>query len=141
METKESVALNDWVRGRYPSVWSRMTHVPSERKNKFEAIVVALMGAKPGVFDFWFGEPRGEYHGFWLELKATGRTWSDVSKAQRDFGDLQAAAGYFTAIGYGLDHAMAIITDYLEEPQHEIEHHRHGVIVSARKWLEWEAAA
>lgn len=133
-ETKEAAALNDWVLHAYPLVWRRMTHIPNERQNAKEAMVAELMGAKGGVFDYWFGEPRGVWHGFWLELKATGRTWTNVSLLQRQFGAEQAAAGYFTAIAYGLDHAMAIITDYLAEPQPPLDHHRPGIIRSAKQW-------
>ena len=140
-ETKEAAALNDWVLARHPVVWRRMTHIPNERQNAKEAMVAELMGAKAGVFDFWFGEPRGVWHGFWLELKATGRTWSSVSLHQRQFGADQAAAGYFTAIGYGLDHAMAIIDDYLAEPQPCLDCHRPGLLRSAKQWHDFRAAA
>lgn len=133
-ETREAAALNDWVLARYPLVWRRMTHIPNERQNAKEAMVAGLMGAKAGTFDYWFGEPRGVWHGMWLELKATGRTWTNVSLYQRQFGAEQRDAGYFTAVAYGLDHAMAIITDYLTEPQPCLDCHRPGLLRSAKQW-------
>lgn len=140
-ETREAAALNDWVLRRHPLVWRRMTHIPNERQNAKEAMVAQLMGAKSGTFDYWFGEPRGVWHGFWLELKATGRTWASVSLHQRQFGAEQSDAGYFTAIAYGLDHAMVIIDDYFASPQPCLDHHHPGVLRSAKQWDAWNKAA
>ena len=72
--------------------------------------------------------------------KATGRTWASVSIYQRQFGAEHRDAGYFTAVGYGLDHAMAIITDYLAEPQPDLDCHRPGLLRSAKQWQALKAA-
>lgn len=132
-EAWECYNFMDWLFKLHPQVWKRTTHVPNESKSKIETLVKQLLGMKSGVSDFPISHPAGPYHGCWLEMKATGRTWSDVSSKQRDWLCEMGEAGYFPTVAYGYDHAVEIMTAYLREPQPDLTRYRAGNAISAKR--------
>lgn len=139
-EARDCALLDDWLYKVHQDVWRRTTHIPNESKSKLETLVKQLLGMKSGVSDFSVNEPRGPYHGVWLEMKADGNTWSSVSDEQRGWLTEMAAAGYFTAVAYGYDHAVEILTAYLRRPQPDLSLYRPGVAVSVKALRKLQAA-
>lgn len=122
-----------WLSVMHTEVWRRTTHVPNEAKSKHETLRKQLLGMKTGVSDFCIAHPVGEFHGCWLEMKATGTSWSHVSEAQRAWLEEMGAAGYFPAVAYGYDHAVEIVSAYLRHPQLDLTRYRAGNAISARR--------
>lgn len=87
-------------------------HVPNEGKRaKATAGRLKRAGMRPGVPDLFIPEPRGGYHGMWLELKdVDGRP---PTKAQREWLELLDAKGYVAAWAKGADTAIEMIQRYL----------------------------
>lgn len=112
-EARECVAFVDWFRAAHPREFKHLTFLPMGHAQKFEKIIRAAMGAKPGVSDYGLFLRAGPYAGLWLEGKATGGTWSDVSTDQRKWLALMEGQGFFAAVGYGVDHMREIAKLYL----------------------------
>ena len=69
-------------------------------------------GMLPGVSDIFIAEPRGGYHGCYLEMKQRG---GRLSENQEWFIAEAEKRGYFTAVAFnGFDDARAIVETYLE---------------------------
>jgi hypothetical protein len=52
--------------------------------SRFAAVMKKRLGCKAGVPDIMIFEPRGNYHGLFIELKAGKNTASDLQKEWRD---------------------------------------------------------
>lgn len=70
-------------------------------------------GFKSGVSDLTICVPRGTYHGMFLEMKDVGKTWADVTKAQREHLELMEEMGYYTGWAAGADIAIKMIKGYM----------------------------
>lgn len=68
-------------------------------------------GLLPGVSDLFIAEPRGIWHGFYLEMKDVGG--AKPSENQAWFIAQAEQRGYFTAVAYGFDEAKPLIDYYL----------------------------
>lgn len=112
-EARECVAFVDWFRAAHPREFKHLTFLPMGHAQKFEKIIRAAMGAKPGVSDYGLFLRAGPYAGLWLEGKATGQTWAAVSTEQRQWLALMEGQGFFPAVGYGFDHMRQIAKCYL----------------------------
>lgn len=132
-EAQDSHAFMGWLYKMHTDVWKRTTHVPNESKSKIETLIKQLLGMKSGVSDYPICHPSGPYHGCWLEMKAAGCTWSDVTKTQREWLVEMGLAGYFPAVAYGYDHAVEIVTAYLRHPQPDLTRYWAGNAISARR--------
>lgn len=89
-------------------------------RNKIEAAKFKGMGVKAGVSDLVILEPSSEvvndlwtadYHGFMVELKATG---GKLSEAQTDFLLAAQQRGYKIAVVYTFDEFKTLIDNYLK---------------------------
>jgi hypothetical protein len=88
-----------------------MHHIPNGGKRDITtAKRLKAEGVKAGVPDICIPVPRGNYHGMYIELKATGNkttanqnTWIAALKAQ----------GYYVIVCYGWDAASKEILKYL----------------------------
>lgn len=112
-EAQECGAYCTWFEYAYPTFWPELVHIPNERKSKLEAIALKAMGVRAGVADYFLAVPVGGFVGMWLEFKARGCTWSDVTADQRKWLTLMTARGYFATVGYGVDHAIALTQTYI----------------------------
>lgn len=69
-----------------------------------------------GASDLFLAEPRGKYHGFWIELKVGN---NKPTKAQREFLKDMEERGYYTAVIREFDHFKAEVNDYLKGGSYE----------------------
>lgn len=80
-------------------------------RHKIEAANLKREGVMPGVPDICICEPRGAYHGLYIEMKSKkGR----VSDSQRNFQVALADRGYDVHVCYGASEAIEVIDDYLK---------------------------
>ena len=114
-EARECAAYCQRFELQFPKLWPDLIHVANERRHRIENFVAKLLGVKPGVSDYLLAVPIGGYQGMWLEAKKTGATWSHVDPDQRVFRERRRAHGYFTAVGFGLDHMWEITLAYINE--------------------------
>lgn len=84
------------------------------KRGKAEAARLKAEGVKAGAPDLCVAEPRGGYHGLWVEMKRAkgGR----VSKEQREFHAELLARGYHVVVAEGADEGFRAIERYLSLP-------------------------
>ena len=74
------------------------------------AMKMMRMGYRKGTPDLTIYEPRGEYHGLFIEFKDPKGV---VSEQQRRFLDQAFDLGYATAVCYSTDEAIGVLSSYL----------------------------
>lgn len=88
-----------------------MHHIPNGgKRDKATAIALKRQGVRAGVPDIHLPAPRGEYHGLYIELKASNNT---TTANQKHWLKYLTAAGYYTAVCYGWQTAAELIEKYL----------------------------
>ena len=80
-------------------------------RNEAEAVSLKKQGVKSGVPDVCILEPRGDFHGLFIELKVG---YNKLSKNQENWIDKLGVRAYKTAVSYSLDETRAIIDEYLK---------------------------
>lgn len=86
-------------------------HTPNEGKRSIqEGRKLKEMGLSPGFPDISILEPKGKYHGFYIEMKRKGNKLSEVQKTW--LNELRAR-GYATALCYSADDAIKLIEKYM----------------------------
>ena len=87
-------------------------HTPNEGKRSVqEGRKLKQMGLSPGFPDISILEPRGKYHGFYIEMKRKGnKATDDQIKWLMEL----RARGYATALCYSADEAIAKIEKYMK---------------------------
>lgn len=120
-ESKHQEAVCKWFRAKYPKL-ARM-FIPSQsgviiggksKAAKFGIIAKQKReGWLGGVPDIFIAVPRGGYHGLWIELKDAGKTYSSVSKDQREYLAELEAQGYRCEWCAGSDAAIEIVSAYM----------------------------
>lgn len=112
-ETTEQQAVIEWAQyaqGRYPGL-KNLYHVPNEgKRSKAAASILKSMGLSSGVPDLILDYPAGIYHGLRIEMKYGKNTPSDEQK--KWLLRLQAA-GYFVAVVWSANTAIALLTEYM----------------------------
>lgn len=78
------------------------------------AMKMMRMGYRKGTPDLTIYEPRGEYHGLFIEFKDPKGV---VSEEQRRFLDRASELGYATAVCYSTDEAISLLEQYLKRGQ------------------------
>jgi len=82
-------------------------------RSKRVAVKLKAEGVLAGVSDLFVSEPRGEFHGLYLEMKRT--VGGSTSAKQRWFLKRAAARGYKTVVcDKGSLAALRVVEDYLE---------------------------
>lgn len=66
-------------------------HIPNQRGDKVQRMILASMGVKAGVWDLFCMIPNGRNPGLYLELKADD---NDLSEAQYKFGQRALMLGF-----------------------------------------------
>lgn len=74
---------------------------------------MTLEGVEKGTPDLFIAEPKGDYHGLFIELKREDERLSKVSKEQEEKISGLLAKGYHAAICYGASEALKEIDLYL----------------------------
>ena len=103
-----------WQEGKYPEL-KLMHHIPNGgKRSKAEAGIFKAMGVRSGVPDVFLPDPRGIYHGLYIEFK------SDSGKTSKNQDELLAClqeAGYFVCVLNTLEKAIDVTKRYLELPK------------------------
>jgi hypothetical protein len=112
-----------WL-NRYYREQERWFHsIPNgEKRDPITAARLKATGVKSGVADTFLPEPRGIYHGLYIELKTlTGR----LSEKQREFIAAMRQRGYCVVVLDTLEAFQALISEYLPLKAGELlpEHH------------------
>lgn len=114
-EAEEQKAIMQWTAyqsGKKPEL-ELLYHIPNGgKRNGREAANLKAQGVKSGVPDLCLPVARKGFHGLYIELKRIkgGR----VSENQDKWLTALMEQGYFTAVCYGAEQAIKIITEYLE---------------------------
>jgi hypothetical protein len=115
-EHDEQAALCQWLDLTYPDVlyWATPNgaHLAGNARQRAAKMnKLKAEGFLPGVADIFIAEPRGKWHGLFVEMKARGGT---LTENQKWFLSEVARRGYMDAVCYGFDDARGIVEDYLE---------------------------
>ncbi len=88
-----------------------VNHTANEGKRTYyQGNLLKKMGLKKGFPDVSILEPRGKYHGFYIEMKRKG---NKPTKEQLEWLKNLKSRGYATAICYSADDAINLITKYM----------------------------
>jgi len=82
------------------------------RRSYIEAVNFKRSGVKAGVPDVCIVEPRGAYHGLYIELKRIKR--GVVSESQQYWLATLRAKGYRAEVCKGVGEALIVIEEYLK---------------------------
>ncbi len=120
-EHQEQKALIDWFAYAYPKWKEFLWAVPNGaylgRDEKTRIIVMRKLkaeGLKAGVPDLTLAIPSLTHHGMFIEMKATGRTWKDVSKEQKAYIERLQEVGYYAVACAGFEDARSEINKYMK---------------------------
>ena len=103
-----------WMEKQHPPL-ELMHHIPNGgKRSKAEAAIFKAMGVKSGVPDIFLPEPRGAYHGLYIELKSRS---GKPSQDQTDMLERLQSAGYLACICDSFEKAIKIIGKYLSLPK------------------------
>lgn len=114
-EGQEQAELVAEVRALYPVIGDLLIHIPNggSRKSRFEGWRLKQQGTRAGVSDLLLPVARGNYHGLWIEFKATPPLDATVSAGQREWIALMQNEGYRACICLGKAAALTEISTYL----------------------------
>lgn len=130
-EDAEQQAVILWAAfqsGGWPEL-ENLYHVPNEgKRGKKAAGMAKALGLKAGVPDLILDYPKGIYHGLRIEMKVLPNR---PTQNQLEWLQRMQNAGYFTAICYDSESAIALITAYIKlstgESLHLPLHPKYGV--------------
>ena len=122
-EHQEQVSLVGKIRATLPDVL--FYAVPNGGKRHIKtAFDLGKEGVNSGVPDLCFCEPRGKYHGLYIEMKRRPKTLKSgkksyagisVSDNQKNFIQRLKDRGYKAEVCYGEDEAWKLLNDYLKQ--------------------------
>ena len=114
-EHEEQVALFQWAEAneaQYPSL-AMLAAIPNGGYRPMTtAAMLKAEGVKAGYPDILLDVARGPYHGLRIELKRADHS-NHATQEQREWLAKLAFEGYRTAVCYGAQEAIKVITDYL----------------------------
>lgn len=114
IETQEQAEVARWLIGNDVFFTASAN---GARTSMIQAVKLKRLGCRAGVPDLFIFEPRGAYHGLFVEMKrpkiegvcAQGA----VSKDQKDFIAEAEKRGYKAIVCYGAEQAIEAIKAYL----------------------------
>ena len=116
LEIFEHRTVVKWSETYSDKISFNLIHIPNGgQRPKRAASILAKLGVKPGVADFFLSCPNNKYHGLWLELKrqkVKGFYPAKPSVEQIKFLSNQRENGYATYVAYGSELAIKFITKY-----------------------------
>ena len=90
-------------------------HTPNERRASVTELVnLTAQGMKKGVPDNFIAEPRGKYHGLYIELKRSKKSLSRKSPEQRAWIESLNEKGYKAVFCYGAEEAKRAVLEYIK---------------------------
>lgn len=109
-EHQIQAALFKWLAAVHPKVVAYA--IPNAaRRSMAQAAYLKAEGLRAGMPDVVIATARGGYHGMYLELKTQK---GKLSESQTEMLTRLANEGYASAVAYGLDDAIFLITKYVE---------------------------
>ncbi len=113
-EHQEQVILVGRIRAFHPDIL--VYAVPNGGgRTGWDATRLKAEGVLPGVPDLVFAEPRGVYHGLYVEMKRT--VGGSVSAKQKSVMEKLVARGYMVIVAdKGAEKAYTDVCEYLEQP-------------------------
>lgn len=112
-ESQEQQVLVLKLRWHYPNVL--FFAIPNGgKRSKGEARRLVLEGVEKGTFDMFIAEPRGKFHGMFLEMKREDEKLTKVSSEQEKKKAQALARQYHAVICYGEKEAIKEIDLYLK---------------------------
>lgn len=110
LEHDEQKALVQWLKWQHPGLLFSATPNGGHRHPATAARLKAE-GVQPGVPDLTIYEPRGRYHGLFIEMKR--RRGGQLSPEQKVWLAALEARDYRVAVCKGFEEAKATIEEYL----------------------------
>jgi hypothetical protein len=119
-EENLQIAVCQYLKMQYPKVLFT-SDASGVRLTMGQAVKMKRMRSCPGWPDLFIAEPRGDYHGLFIELKKQGERLlkkdaspvSDHVNDQLQMQRLLSAKGYASFFGIGFDQTKRIIDSYL----------------------------
>ena len=112
-EMHEQIKLIEYLRLQYPKALY-CASAGGMRTGWKVAKQMKMMGYISGHPDVAIYEPRGGYHGLFIEMKRC--KGGVVSEEQQEFIDHLRANGYCAEICHGFDEAKLVVDNYFKEP-------------------------
>lgn len=108
-----------WAHAQYPNIL--MTIAPNIKKSLAQGVMLKRMGLLPGTPDLMIFEPRGHFHGMFLEIKMPGGYPSPEQKAFKVEAEQRRywcaiCPGTFKTEKQCFDWAIGVIKHYMELP-------------------------
>lgn len=119
-ETQICQSFLDFVQKAFPEYRPDIIKIDNEGRTSWqEGARKKREGKKKGASDYFVAVPRykgwqGDQtvsHGLWLEVKKTG---GRESPEQKEFGRKRIERGYQYRCVYGIDEAIAVVSEYLK---------------------------
>lgn len=119
VEAEHCKALTKWrdlAKARIPELrW--LSHIPNGgQRHPATAKQLKAEGTNAGVLDYILPVARGEFHGFWFEMKKPGRNrekHGGLTDEQREFSFFVAEQGYKVSVFYNWIDARDGVLEYL----------------------------
>lgn len=111
-EQKIQTSVANYIRLKYPRLLWTISPAGLVRGASM-AVLMKRMGYMNGTPDIIIFEPRGVFHGLFIELKAPGGTTSDE---QIKFLAQASFLKYATAVCYSYAEAIGTIARYMDQP-------------------------
>lgn len=115
-------AVCNYLRYRYPSAIFNTDLSGATKLTIGQAVFMKSLRSRRGFPDIVVYEPRGDYHGLFIELKRDGEkiytkdnrpATPHIAEQQECMTDL-AERGYYCAFAVGIDAAMRTIDEYMK---------------------------
>ncbi len=133
-EYQEGCAFMDWARTN-PLLRRFLIHIPNEGKRSWHlGKKFKHLGVKSGVSDYFLPIPIEPFHGLWLELKRT--KFYKVTTAQMEWLYEMRRLGYSAHIAYGAEHAIALVSMYLDRSPGVVGHEHELSTISGDKCVD-----
>jgi hypothetical protein len=110
-EEQIQMAVVRWVRATYDGI--RMTCTPANAKDVRQGVRNKKMGLQKSWPDLFFAEPRGGYHGLFIEIKTLH---GDLPDDQKEMLQSLNDRGYRAHVCYGQEDVIKSVTAYMKLP-------------------------
>lgn len=108
------VAACDYLKLKYPDVWSVTHHIQNEGANNGSFRKrQGRVGVKSGFPDYAIFYPNNSWHGLLIEVKRDAK--SKPTQTQKDWIVRLCNMGYYACVAFGIDHFISIVEGYLSE--------------------------
>ena len=110
LEADEQKEFASWLDAK-GILWA---HIPNERKATLHVMAeLERQGLKKGFPDNFIAEPKGKWHGLFIELKRAKKSLSKKSNEQKAWIKALNENGYKAVFCYGAEEAKRMVLAYL----------------------------